>query len=136
MTEATMDDTAALTSGEIKLVKCECCKLTEECTEEYMARVREWYQGHWICGLCIEAVKDELERSEHQLTTEDALNRHSSFYEKFRSCTPTDEVIATVKDLLKRSFDLSSSSPIGNDGSATSQSRLRRSQSYFSSLYT
>lgn len=74
-----MKDSAAPTSGEVKSVKCECCKLTEECTEEYVARVRERYQGIWICGLCREAVKDELGRSEYRITTMEALNRHSSF---------------------------------------------------------
>lgn len=49
--------------NEVQFAKCECCGLTEECTEAYIARVRERNQGRWICGLCAEAVKDEMVRS-------------------------------------------------------------------------
>ena len=119
MTDTTTKEAPAPQSGEVKSVKCECCKLTEECTEEYISRVRERYQGRWICGLCIEAVKDEIGRSGRRISTEEALDRHSSFYEEFRSCTPTEELISTVKEVLLRSLDLSG-----------------RSQSYFPGLNT
>lgn len=56
--------TAMLKATDLAFVKCECCGLTEECTEEYIKRVRDRYSGRWICGLCAEAVKDELLRSE------------------------------------------------------------------------
>nr|POE59533.1 hypothetical protein CFP56_43416 [Quercus suber] len=50
---------SSLEQSEVEFVKCHCCGLTEECTLDYIARVRERYQGRWICGLCAEAVKDE-----------------------------------------------------------------------------
>ncbi|MFS8004878.1 hypothetical protein Hanom_Chr13g01230901 [Helianthus anomalus] len=34
----------------------------EECTPSYIAAVRENNSGRWICGLCVVAVKDEMER--------------------------------------------------------------------------
>ncbi|KAK4419892.1 hypothetical protein Salat_2402100 [Sesamum alatum] len=87
--------------------KCECCGLTEECTEEYIKRVRERYSGRWICGLCAEAVKDEMVRSEKRIGNEEALNQHMSFCNKFRSPpkNPTEELICAVKQLVLRSLD-------------------------------
>lgn len=41
-------------------VACECCGLTEECTAPYIAGVRARYEGRWICGLCGDAVGEEL----------------------------------------------------------------------------
>ncbi|KAM0023886.1 hypothetical protein Hdeb2414_s0023g00644351 [Helianthus debilis subsp. tardiflorus] len=48
---------------EVESVKCDCCRLTEECIPEYIERIREHYQQKWICGLCGEAVKDEIVRA-------------------------------------------------------------------------
>ncbi|KAH7574469.1 hypothetical protein JRO89_XS03G0300200 [Xanthoceras sorbifolium] len=45
--------------SEVEVARCECCGLMEECTPGYIGRVRERFQGLWICGLCGEAVKDE-----------------------------------------------------------------------------
>ena len=45
---------------EVDFVKCDCCGLTEECTLTYIEKICERYQGKWICGLCAEAVKDEM----------------------------------------------------------------------------
>ncbi|KAG6435198.1 hypothetical protein SASPL_100068 [Salvia splendens] len=40
---------------EIEVVKCECCGLKEECTEEYINKVKAKFEGKWLCGLCSEA---------------------------------------------------------------------------------
>ncbi|CAI9096700.1 OLC1v1032901C1 [Oldenlandia corymbosa var. corymbosa] len=90
--------------------KCECCGLTEECTEAYIRKVRERFQGRWICGLCAEAVKDEVVRSpDNRIGKEEALNLHMSFCKKFRSPpNPShheDELISAMKQLLFRSLD-------------------------------
>ncbi|KAM0015327.1 hypothetical protein Hdeb2414_s0033g00724711 [Helianthus debilis subsp. tardiflorus] len=61
----------------VEFVKCDCCGLTEGCTQAYMERIRERYKGKWICGLCGEAVKDEIMRSGRLISTEEAMTRLS-----------------------------------------------------------
>ncbi|KAJ0667525.1 hypothetical protein HanPI659440_Chr17g0678761 [Helianthus annuus] len=51
-------------STELVLAKCDWCELTEECTPGYIKKIRARYNGNWMCGLCEEAVKDEMVRSE------------------------------------------------------------------------
>ena len=104
-------ETAAVSS-----VKCYCCGLTEECTPRYIDRVRERYEGRWICGLCAEAVEEETLKSPRDMSTDEALKRHVSFFQKFRSSSssppnkPTQDLILAMKQLLFRSLDSSSSS--------------------------
>lgn len=87
-------------------VKCYCCGLMEECTQAYINRVRERYHGRWICGLCVEAVKDESVRSGIDITTDEALKRHVKFCQQFRSSSPpTDDLILAMKQLLLRTLD-------------------------------
>ncbi|XP_042512560.1 uncharacterized protein LOC122087472 [Macadamia integrifolia] len=97
------------TQVEVEFAKCDCCGLTEECTPAYIARVRERYQGRWICGLCAEAVKDESFRSDRLITAEEALHRHMNFCKNFRSSSPptnpTEHLISAVKQLLRKSLD-------------------------------
>ncbi|XP_074288449.1 uncharacterized protein LOC141613601 [Silene latifolia] len=96
---------------EIQFIKCECCGLTEECTPTYIEKIRERYMGKWICGLCSEAVKDEVVRSERLITTEEALNRHVNVCRKFRSSCPpaggdpTAHLITAMRSILRRSLD-------------------------------
>lgn len=101
-------------STEAEFVKCDSCGFTEECTPEYISRVREKYHGLWICGLCVEAVKDEVKRSERVITTEEALNRHISFCKDFRSFSPpnaTEHPISAIGRLFRRSLDSPRSLP-------------------------
>ncbi|PIN21616.1 hypothetical protein CDL12_05695 [Handroanthus impetiginosus] len=111
---------------DLAFARCECCGLTEECTEEYIRRVRERYSGRWICGLCAEAVKDEIVRSEKRIGNEEALNQHMSFCKKFKNLSPpknpTEELICAVKQLLLRSLDSPRSSPVKKPGLVRSQS--------------
>lgn len=96
---------------EIEFAQCECCGLTEECTPAYIERIRERYLGKWVCGLCSEAVKDEVVRSKRLITsTEEALNRHFNVCRKFRSSSssggdPTAHLITAVRRILRRSLD-------------------------------
>lgn len=91
----------------IETVQCYCCGLTEECTRPYIDRVRECYHGRWICGLCVEAVKEETLKSQRDITTDEALKRHM----KFRALSssppnkPALDLILAVKHLFFRSFD-------------------------------
>ncbi|GMY36472.1 hypothetical protein FCV25MIE_31714 [Fagus crenata] len=93
---------------EVLSVKCDSCGFTEECTPAYILHVRERYQGRWICGLCVEAVKDEVIRSDMVISTEEALNRHITFYKKFRSSRSSKEAehpISAMGRVLRRSLD-------------------------------
>lgn len=107
-TESTPVTTKLITeTTEVESATCDCCGLTEECTPEYIDRIRERYQGNWICGLCGEAVKDEIVRSKRLITTEEAMNRHVSFCRSPRE--PTARLIAAVRQILRRSLDSPSS---------------------------
>ncbi|KAL5783545.1 hypothetical protein ACOSP7_008574 [Xanthoceras sorbifolium] len=101
--------------SEVEVARCECCGLMEECTPGYIGRVRERFQGLWICGLCGEAVKDETRRSKSNrediamITTDEALSRHMKFCQQFKSSSPpthpTEDLISAMKHLLRRSLD-------------------------------
>lgn len=128
--------------SDVEVVKCDCCNLTEECTIAYIADVRDRYQGRWICGLCAEAVMDEINRSAQRITQEEAVNRHTTFCEEFRSPPdkPTEELITAVKHLLIRSLESPTSvrsnpaSPRGKDGSDLARATFGRSHSCFPSM--
>ncbi|KAK8520350.1 hypothetical protein V6N13_031194 [Hibiscus sabdariffa] len=110
--------------NKIEFVECGCCGLTEECTPAYIARVREKFEGHWLCGLCSEAVKYETTKSapEKIITTNEALIRHMKFCQQFKSSSPPENpagnLITAMKHLLLRSLD----SPRKNKGPNGSRS--------------
>ncbi|XP_026658865.1 uncharacterized protein LOC103703296 [Phoenix dactylifera] len=132
---------------EVEFAECECCGLTEECTPAYIARVRERHNGRWVCGLCGEAIKDEICRAGRRISTEEALDRHMSFSRDFLSASPpanpAEDLIAAMRNLLRRSLDSprtlrsTPTSPHGKveDGSGgRHRSSLARSESCFPSL--
>ncbi|KAM1528848.1 hypothetical protein ACFX14_018086 [Malus domestica] len=90
---------------EVECVKCASCGFTEDCTPAYISRVRDRYQGRWICGLCVEAVKDEVLRSDRLISSEEALNRHINFCKKFRSQKETEHPILAMGRVFRRSLD-------------------------------
>ncbi|XP_074571328.1 uncharacterized protein LOC141827886 isoform X2 [Curcuma longa] len=107
--EASVVATAAV-AAEVEFASCDCCGLTEECTPAYIAVVRERHVGRWICGLCEEAVRDEISRSELLISTEEAMGLHATFCRSFRSAEepavdPAEQLIAAVKHLLRRSLE-------------------------------
>ncbi|KAK4755945.1 hypothetical protein SAY87_009702 [Trapa incisa] len=126
---------------EVETAKCDSCGFTEDCTPTYILRIRERFHGRWICGLCIEAVKDEILRSNRLITTEEALNRHISVCEEFRSMKPgsqktsSEHPILAMGRLLRRSLD-SPRAPRSNEEaeSAATPKALVRSGSCFSSF--
>ncbi|KAF6138819.1 hypothetical protein GIB67_025981 [Kingdonia uniflora] len=137
---------AAQTEAEYEFAKCACCGLTEECTPVYVSKIRERYHGKWICGLCAEAVKDEVFRSKRMISTEEALTRHMNFCNKFRSSSPperpTEHLISAVKTLLLRSLDSPRGGMRSTPGSPVSvdekvkRGSLSRSESCFSTMTT
>lgn len=129
---------------EVEFAKCDCCGLTEECTPGYIERVRERYHGKWICGLCAEAVKDEIVRAtERLISTEEAMARHMNFCKKFvSSCPPPDptmHLISAMRQILRKSLDSprglrSTPSSPTNSNEQIRAAGLTRSESCFPTL--
>ncbi|KAH7858690.1 hypothetical protein Vadar_026805 [Vaccinium darrowii] len=93
---------------EIELAKCECCGLKEECTKDYINEVKEKFEGKWLCGLCSEAVSDEIKGGKSEM--EEAVTAHMSFCRKHKT-NPATRVADGMKQMLRRrSSDVSSSS--------------------------
>lgn len=102
-----MEVAAGEDQDDVGFAECACCGLTEECTSIYLASVQNRYGGRWICGLCAEAVEEETCRSAPLISTEEALQRQTSFYLRFRSqVDATDHLIAIVRRLLRLSRGL------------------------------
>ncbi|XP_004508001.1 uncharacterized protein [Cicer arietinum] len=147
-TSTTVNTTSIKTVNqvEVECVKCDSCGFTEECTPAYISKVRQRYQGRWLCGLCGEAVKDEVVRSERLITVEEALNRHISFCTEFRSSSTvikkTEHPIIVMTRILRRSLDSprgprplrSNSTGVLPVVDAVRSSPLIRSESCFSSI--
>ncbi|XP_057466865.1 uncharacterized protein LOC130756382 [Actinidia eriantha] len=94
---------------EIELAKCECCGLKEDCTQHYISEVKEKFDGKWLCGLCSEAVRDELGKGKFGVM-EEAMKAHMSFCRKYKS-NPAIRVADGMRQMLRRrSSDVSSSS--------------------------
>ncbi|XP_062233378.1 uncharacterized protein LOC133930689 [Phragmites australis] len=103
---------------EVEAAKCECCGFTEECTPSYIAAVRAEYLGRWVCGLCAEAVGDEIRRAgaaETVITTAEALDRHVAFarapHAPAMRAQAKDDLVAAVARLLRRCLDSPPPSP-------------------------
>ncbi|KAL6972629.1 hypothetical protein U1Q18_026804 [Sarracenia purpurea var. burkii] len=129
---------------EVEFAKCDCCGLTEECTREYIDRIRKRYQGKWICGLCAEAVKYEIVRCNGLISTDEALTLHINFCKKFNSAgppaNPTIHLISAMRQILRRSLDSPRSlrsmpsSPTKNNTRGLDRSILTRSESCIPTL--
>ncbi|GFP87267.1 hypothetical protein PHJA_000870300, partial [Phtheirospermum japonicum] len=67
------------------------------------------YYGKWICGLCEEAVKDEILRPQKLISPDEAMSRHFSFCSKFRaSCQPQDltaHLIRAMRHVLRKGLE-------------------------------
>ncbi|KAL3824506.1 hypothetical protein ACJIZ3_020535 [Penstemon smallii] len=129
--------------NDVDFAKCDCCGLTEECTPSYIETIRERYGGKWICGLCAEAVKDEILRCQKLISTDEAMDRHFSFCNKIRASgppqDPTVHLIRAMRQVLRKSLE-SPKSTRSMPSSPTSKLRslngsvLTRSESCIPSL--
>ncbi|XP_010532558.1 PREDICTED: uncharacterized protein LOC104808554 [Tarenaya hassleriana] len=101
---------------EIESVTCECCGLKEDCTQDYISEVKANFDGKWLCGLCSEAVRDEVTRREMTSSAaesvspvEEAVRAHMSFCGKFKT-NPAVLVADGMRQMLRRrSGELSAS---------------------------
>uniref|UniRef100_A0A7N0U3H4 DUF1677 family protein n=1 Tax=Kalanchoe fedtschenkoi TaxID=63787 RepID=A0A7N0U3H4_KALFE len=89
--------------SEVEDAKCECCGMTEECTTEYIDRVRGKFSGKWICGLCSEAVKEGMEKNGGK--GEEALSSHMSAcarFNKFGRAYPILYQAEAMREMFKK----------------------------------
>ncbi|KAL5062620.1 hypothetical protein RYX36_024357 [Vicia faba] len=138
-TQSTGSSNLVVAQNEVEFAICECCGLTEECTPAYIERIRERYQGKWVCGLCGEAVKDEIVRSERLVSTEEAMVKHMNFCKKFNTSgpppNPAVHLISAMRQILRRSLVRSTpNSPVNKSSREIHGSGLARSESCFSTL--
>ncbi|XP_072999857.1 uncharacterized protein [Typha latifolia] len=90
--------------SEVEDAKCECCGMSEECTLDYIRRVREKFSGKWICGLCSEAVKEEVEKNGGRRA--EALDTHMSVCSRFNRIGRTHPVLFqadAMREILRKS---------------------------------
>ncbi|RWR78260.1 hypothetical protein CKAN_00678400 [Cinnamomum micranthum f. kanehirae] len=103
LSKETLDATLPPIS-EVEDAKCECCGMSEECTLEYIRRVREKFSGKWICGLCTEAVKEEVDKNGGG--EEEALSAHMSACVRFNrigKAYPALYQADAMREILKKS---------------------------------
>lgn len=110
-------------------MKCECCGLKEDCTQDYISEVKAKFEGKWLCGLCSEAVRDEVNRGKSAAGMDEAVRAHMSFCRKYKS-NPAIRVADGMRQMLRRrSGDMSKSS---SSSSSTNYSRKVGDDSTFS----
>ena len=113
--------------SEVENAKCECCGMCEECTKEYINRVRGMFSGKLICGLCAAAVNEEMEKNGGKRA--EALEEHMSACLKFNSLGRSYPVLyqaEAIKEILKKSSSRSrakSMSPKDNNKSKGGQNK-------------
>lgn len=105
---------------DISMAMCECCSMSEECTPEYISKVRDKFMGKLLCGLCGEAVKDEMEKNGGK--REEALSEHMRACVRFNRVDRFYPVLyqaEAMREILKKKSDsegkrAKSMSPRGN----------------------
>ncbi|XP_058180899.1 uncharacterized protein LOC131299271 [Rhododendron vialii] len=117
--------------SEVEDAKCECCGMIEECTPEYIDRVRDKFFGKWVCGLCAEAVEEEVEKNGGK--REEALGTHMSACVRFNKLGRAYPVLCqaeAMREILKKSNSVraKSISPRDNKG-GMKKSGIARSSS-------
>ncbi|XP_075477527.1 uncharacterized protein LOC142550485 [Primulina tabacum] len=106
---------------DIELVKCECCGLKEDCTQDYITQVKSCFGGKWLCGLCSEAVRDEFNMA---FGMDEAVKAHMSFCRKPRKPNPAIGVADGMREILRRR-----SSDLSDNSSSSSKKKYSRSSS-------
>ncbi|CAL0332404.1 unnamed protein product [Lupinus luteus] len=105
LTKESIDLSTTLTPiTEVEDAKCECCGMCEECTPEYIKRIQDKFLGKFVCGLCSEAVKEELEKNGGH--KEEAISTHMSAcvrFNKFGRAFPVLFQAEAMKEMLKKS---------------------------------
>ncbi|XVE88830.1 hypothetical protein DITRI_Ditri19aG0100100 [Diplodiscus trichospermus] len=118
--------------SEVEDAKCECCGMSEECTPEYIERVRNKFLGKWICGLCAEAVKEEMEKNGGKI--EEALSAHMNTcarFNKFGRSNPALLTAEAMREILRKNsrFEGRAKSISPRDRGAQKKGGIARSSS-------
>lgn len=95
--------TTLATISEVEDAKCECCGMCEECTPQYVKKMRDKF-GQMICGLCSEAVKMEMEKNGGK--QDEALQAHVSACSRFNRVGRAFPVLCqaqAMKNVLRNS---------------------------------
>lgn len=98
--------------SEVEEGECECCGMSEEWSVEYKKGVREKFWGKFVCGLCGEAVKEEMEKNGGK--GEEALKEHMRVCVKFNRIGRWYPVLyqaEAIKEILKKSASSRSGRP-------------------------
>jgi len=86
-------------TNEVERVNCECCGMAEDCTPSYISQIRENYCGKWLCGLCMEAVR-EKQRKYQEFTIEQALEAHMAICKQFNSNTRVNPKLSLADAMI------------------------------------
>ncbi|XP_015697252.1 uncharacterized protein LOC107305127 [Oryza brachyantha] len=110
---------------EARSVRCECCGVAEDCTPTYIGRVRERFDGRWVCGICAEAVS-ELRRRDPALAVREAVASHAALCAEFNATVRANPALCLARCMRNivririscrsRSGDDSSPSPAPDGG--------------------
>lgn len=103
LTKEAFDIKSLTTIDEVVDAKCECCGMVEECTPEYMEKVHSRFLGKWICGLCSEAVKEEMEKNGGN--KEEAMSSHMNTCVRFNKLDRAYPVLCqaeAMRNMLKK----------------------------------
>jgi len=120
------------TLPEVELAKCECCGMSEECTPEYIDEMRGKFAGRLICGLCAEAVKEEMGKNGGR--RDKALEEHMSACVRFNRigrAYPCLYQAEAMRDLLRKSCRIGANKSFPRDqkGISSSKGGIARSSS-------
>ncbi|KAJ3693865.1 hypothetical protein LUZ60_009345 [Juncus effusus] len=122
-------ETKLTSISEVEEAKCTCCGMSEDCTQEYILRVKEKFSGKWICGLCSEAVKEEVEKNGGD--KDEALRAHVSVCVKFNRLGRTQPVLSqaqAMRDIFRKRSQ-SATSPEGRGYNNMNKGGIARSSS-------
>ncbi|XP_073393790.1 uncharacterized protein [Physcomitrium patens] len=115
------------------MAQCECCGLTEECTQGYIARTKETFCGRLVCGLCGEAVKEERLRMGPETSMDDAVCAHMKLCLKYNTFTrqdPAAHLAQAMRQILRRSVE--SGAPQRPRGHLWQRAGISRSKTFSS----
>ncbi|KAL5850496.1 hypothetical protein ACOSQ4_008509 [Xanthoceras sorbifolium] len=117
----TVLETTSSTIDEVMQAECECCGIREECTQNYIAKIKGSHSGEWVCGLCCEAVKERLMRAP-KMAVHEAVSSHRDFCQNFNTnrLNPNLSLTSAMRDIAKRSCENRNSKNLSKLGRSTS----------------
>ncbi|KAL5783322.1 hypothetical protein ACOSP7_008351 [Xanthoceras sorbifolium] len=93
----------------------------DECTQNYIAKIKGSHSGKWVCGLCCEAVKEILMRAP-KMAVHEAVSSHRDFCQNFNTnrLNPNLSLTSAMRDIAKRSCENRNSKNLSKLGRSTS----------------